>query len=178
MKGDVHAVLDRERLEAVLEAAEARLKGEWLLVGGALVCLWLEPRRVTEDVDLIGLSGTAEERLALMTLADDLGLPVEAVNSAADYFVRRIDGWREELEVFRAAGGFTLYRPSPTLFLLLKIGRLTEADLGDCLAVIRRARVEGLRIDAGRVRAALDALPPAADDILAERRTVVRAALD
>ena len=99
-----------------------RLDGEWLLLGGALVALWLEPRRVTEDVDLIGLRGTADERYALMELATELGLPVEAVNSAADFFVRRIPDWRAELVELRRGAGATVYRPSVTLFLLLKLG--------------------------------------------------------
>ncbi len=72
--------------------------GEWLLVGGALVSVWVEPRRVTEDIDLIGLTGAPDERLALMDAVFSLGLPVEAVNSAADFFVHRISGWRDEIE--------------------------------------------------------------------------------
>ena len=167
----LNPALDRERLEAFLRAAEKRLEGEWLLVGGALVCLWLEPRRVTEDVDMLGLRGTMEERLALMSLAEDLGLPVEAVNSAADFFVRRIEGWRDEIEVFRKTEQMTLYRPSTTLFLLLKIHRLSEADLSDCIALVKRARADRLRMDTGRVLAALGALPPSEDESLVKRRS-------
>jgi hypothetical protein len=73
--------------------------------------LWLESRRTTEDVDIVGLQGTAEERMALMRLATELDLPVEAVNSAADSFVRRIDGWRDELELFRRGARGRVYRP-------------------------------------------------------------------
>ena len=32
-----------------------------------------------------------------MDLASRAGLPIEAVSSAADFFVRKIDGWRDEL---------------------------------------------------------------------------------
>jgi hypothetical protein len=65
--------LDRARLERVVEAIAERLPGDWLLVGGALVALWLEPRRTTEDVDIVGLGGTTDERLALLRLAAELG---------------------------------------------------------------------------------------------------------
>jgi hypothetical protein len=84
------------------------------------VALWLEPRRVTEDIDLVGLGGSPDDRLDLMRFADAMGLPIEAVNSAADYFVRRVHGWEQELELFLAGTGARLYRPTATLFLLLK----------------------------------------------------------
>src|SRR5262245_47050514 len=56
--------------------------------------MWFVEGRVTEDLDLFGLAGTQTQRLALMELALEAGLPVEAVNSTADFFVRRIAGWR------------------------------------------------------------------------------------
>ena len=169
--------LDRERLEALLSAMAERLQGDWLLVGGALAALWLdEPSRTTEDVDLVGLSGAPEERLALMQFAEDMGLPIEAVNSAADFFVRRIPGWQEEIEIFRTGPKSRIYRPTPTLFLLLKIDRLSEQDLGDCLATIRKVRGAGLRLDSTRVLSTLDALTPS-DAPLQERRRLLRQAL-
>jgi hypothetical protein len=169
--------LDRGRLEQVVDAIAERLPGEWLLVGGALAALWLAPRRTTEDVDLVGLGGTTDERLALMQLAGELGLPVEALNSAADFFVRRIEGWRDELEPFRQGARGRIYRPTVTLFVLLKLRRLSEQDLADCLAAVTRARTDRLRFDPGRVLAALGALEPAASLDLARRREQLRDAV-
>ncbi len=169
--------LDRVRLERVVGAVAERLPGDWLLIGGALATLWLEPRRTTEDVDLVGLGGTIDERLSLMRLAAELGLPVEALNSAADFFVRRIDGWRDELELFRTGAKGRIYRPTVTLFLLLKLERLTGRDLADCLAAVARAQAERLRFHPGRILAALDALPPAGDPDLARRRQRLRDAV-
>lgn len=34
----------------------------------------------------------------MMEVAEDLGLPIEAVNSPADFFLERIPGWRDQLE--------------------------------------------------------------------------------
>ncbi len=170
--------LDTSAVRALLDAAERRLAGEWLLVGGALASIWFSPDRTTEDVDLIGLSGTNEERLALMDLASEVGLPVEAVNSAADYFVRKTTGWRDQLEVLRKTERLTVFRPTTTLFLLLKIGRLTEQDLEDCLRLLDFADREGLSIDRDRVRAALDELPPGDDEALRARRASLRGRLD
>jgi hypothetical protein len=169
--------LDRARLDRVVSAIAERLPGDWLLVGGALVALWLEPRRTTEDVAILGLGGTLEERMSLMSLAAELGLPVEALNSAADFFVRRIAGWREELELFRHGTRGRVYRPTVTLFVLLKLGRLSEQDLADCLAAIGHAKAQGSRFDAPRILAALTGLPPAAAAGLTRRREALRTAL-
>lgn len=168
--------LDAAAIARLLDAAERRLEGEWILVGGALAAIWFRPERVTEDVDLVSLRGTNDERFALMQLAQELGLPLEAVNSAADYFLRKIPAWRSQLEVLRRRAGFTLYRPTPTLFLELKL-RLSEGDLEDCLALIEHARAHGLAIDRARILAALDRLPPTDRAPLLERREALRRAL-
>ncbi|MCC6525466.1 MAG: hypothetical protein IT373_22635 [Polyangiaceae bacterium] len=170
--------LDAARLDAIVSAVCARLDGQWLLIGGALVALWLEPRRVTEDVDLIGLGGSADERYALMELAAELGLPVEAVNSAADFFVRRISGWRGELVEWRRGARGVVYRPSATLFVLLKVPRLSEQDLADCLAAVEHGRRTGEVVDGARVARALSLLPAAADDEQSARRARLREALE
>lgn len=164
----------RAELERVVTAIADRLEGEWLLIGGALVALWLEDERVTEDVDVVGIGGLPGERLALLELASDLGLPIESVNSAADYFVFRIPGWRDEIEPFRRGLRSVVYRPTPTLFVQLKLGRLSPRDLDDCRLAVARARAEGLRLDSARLCAALDARPGTDDAELAARRDSLR----
>lgn len=144
--------LDRTRIAEIVEAIADRLPGEFLLIGGALVALWIEPRRVTEDIDIIGFDGDSRQRLALMDLAHDLGLPIEAVNSAADFFVFRVPDWRDQIVPFKQGARGMIYRPTATLFLLLKVGRLSETDLDDCLGVIAQ---KGPEIDRARVLAAL-----------------------
>ena len=167
--------LDRAAVARFIEAAGARLTGEWLLLGGAVAALWFDATRLTEDIDMIGLGGTTVERLALMDLAVQEGLSVEVVNSAADFFVRRVPGWEHELALLHAGPSATIHRPSPTLFLLLKLGRLSEKDLGDCAELVRFIGVA--EIDVGRVLGALDALPPSPDAALMHRRAHLRAVL-
>jgi hypothetical protein len=164
---------DRASVAALLTLAAERLVGEWLLVGGAVAAAWFHAERVTEDVDLIGLAGTNDERFALMELAVEAGLPVEAVNSAADFYVRRIADWRDEIVPF-VIGRATIYRPTATLFVLLKLARLSESDLGDCLALLATDEP----IDAPRIAAALAALPETVDAALAERRARLARTLD
>jgi hypothetical protein len=167
-------VLDRQRIDAILEAVAERLEGEWLLIGGALVATWLEPRRLTEDVDIIGLGGTAQERYALMELAGELGLPVEAVNSAADFFVRRVPGWRDQLEILCTGSRSTIYRPTVTLFVLLKMGRLSEQDLEDCRAALAHHDPSGAAVERARLLESIDALQPIDDPALIQRRDQLR----
>ena len=57
---------DRAAIANLLDRASARLDGEYLLVGGAAAAMWFAEARTTEDIDLVGLAGTADERYALM----------------------------------------------------------------------------------------------------------------
>lgn len=167
---------DRTRVEQFLQLAGDRLVGEWLLIGGAAAAAWFSPRRTTEDLDLIGMNG-AGDRFSLMELALSVSLPVEAVNSAADFFVRRIAGWRDRLVPLHRGATATIYRPDATLFLLLKIGRLSEIDLGDCIALLDHCNHVGEVVEYEEVSRALDALPASDDGGLLARRDQLRASL-
>ncbi len=149
--------LDRARIQRFVDAAGERLIGDWLLVGGAAAAVWFSDSRVTEDVDLIGLAGTAAERLQLTELAMAEGLPIEAVNSAADFFVQRIPDWRNAIEVLRR--GST--RPTSRTAVRSSVSRAATRS----------------PIDAVRVAAELDRLPTTPDAALAERRQLLREAL-
>jgi hypothetical protein len=136
---------DKARIEALLGLVAAQLDGDWLLIGGAAAAAWFAVGRTTEDVDLVGLAGTSAERLALMNLASSAGLPIEAVNSAADFFVRKIDGWRDEL-------------------VPLVQGRAPRSiDLDDCIALLDHCATTGELVDRARVLARLASLPPTSD---------------
>lgn len=47
------------------------------------------------------------------------GLPLEAVNSAADFLPRRIPDRTDELELLHEGTHARIFRPTPTLLLLL-----------------------------------------------------------
>lgn len=168
---------DKAAIERVVSAIADQLDGDWLLVGGALAAHWLEPRRVTEDIDIIGLSDPSA-RLRLMELVARLGLPIESVNSAADFFVHQIEGWDRELALLHQGARGRILRPTPTLFLLLKLRRLSERDLGDCLAAVRLAREAGLPLERARIRAELAALGDTPDAALRLRRAALIDALE
>lgn len=164
-------------MRSLVERVGERLDGEWLLIGGAAAAAWFAPARTTEDVDLIGLGGTQAERFALMQFAADAGLPIEAVNSAADFFVRRVDGWRDQLVELHRGPRATIFRPNATLFVVLKLARLSQTDLEDCLGLFAHCRATGEAIERDRIGAALEALAATGDPALQARREALRGAL-
>jgi hypothetical protein len=166
--------LTRRQIESFVRAVGEQLDGEWLLVGGGAAAMWFLPGRVTEDIDLFGLGASNRERADLLELAERESLPLEIVNTTADHFVRRVQDWRGQLEVLHRGSRAVVYRPTATLFLLLKIARLSETDLGDCLALLDFAPGE---IDRSRVVTALENLPATSDTALADRRNHLLAAL-
>lgn len=168
--------LDRTRIERFLSRAADALEGDWVLIGGAAAAVWFAPGRTTEDIDLIGSHGTNAERLRLMEVADAEGLPVEVVNSAADFYIRRYPEWNREVVLLRE-GAARIFRPTATMFLLFKIGRLGEQDLDDCLALLAWCDAHGESVDRARVTAALAALAETTDAALAERRRQLADAL-
>lgn len=169
--------LGRAHLEAILRAVVDELDGDFVVVGGAAAALWLTPRRITNDIDIFPVAGRGHNQLELMRLAVRLGLGVEAVNSAADFFVQRIPGWSEDLEVMLAGRRGRILRLSATVFLLSKLERLSETDAADCRAVLALAQAGKARVDGGRVLAALEALPRTEDQRLRRRRQALRRAL-
>jgi hypothetical protein len=98
---------DRDRIQAFLVRAGDRLDGDWLLVGGAAAAVWFASERSTEDIDLVCM---------------------EAVNSAADFFVRRIDGWQDHVVLLHRGARATIYRPDATLFILTWQGHPSDEE--------------------------------------------------
>jgi hypothetical protein len=168
--------LDKARIEAILASAVERLDGDWLLLGGALVAVWVDAERRTEDIDLIGLRGP-DDRRRLLDFAVSSGIPIEALNSAADFFLEKVPGWRDELSLWRTGPKGRIFWPSPTLFLSLKCRRLSEQDLEDCLKVLTKAKADGLAVHRSRITQTLDALPETSEPGTVERRKALRRAL-
>jgi len=166
----MNASLDHAQLLRILTEAADRLEGDWLLVGGAAAAIWFDPGRTTEDIDLVPLLDSMTARHHLLELAEHLALPVEALNSAADFFVRRIPGWERDLVQFAEGQRGRLFRPGPGLFLQLKLRRLTEVDFGDCEALLRYLQTRSETLATEPVLAALAALPATDDPALQDRR--------
>lgn len=163
-------MLRRDAIRGFLTSAAEDLQGDWVLLGGALVALLFDPERGTEDIDLVALHPDQESRVRLMDAAARAGLGVETVNSAADFFLRRIDGWENDLLPMVTLGGLTVWRPGPRLFVRLKAGRMTERDLADCLLALE---AEGAGLDWSETLAWLRDLDSETREVSARRQALV-----
>lgn len=144
-----------------------------MVVGGAFAALKLRRDRLTQDVDIMGLENTNAERLALMELAEQEGYPIETMNSAVDYFVRKIPDWESHLvELYRGQKS-VVYGPDLTLFVMLKVGRMSEQDLADCLDAVDRSKRTNEKIDWARVQAAIELSGPLSDAAMARQAQLI-----
>ncbi|GJL53701.1 MAG: hypothetical protein NPIRA02_08330 [Nitrospirales bacterium] len=140
--------ISKELLDQFFELASERLSGEWILLGGSVLPYLGRSIRATVDIDLATTSMRAGEwQLELMEIAELLSLPGETVNTAAEFFVRKIPGFENNLVRMYSKDDFFVYRPNVNLFIQLKLPRLSEADLEDSLEFLTFAREINERID-------------------------------
>ena len=147
-------------LEKISNTAADELKGDWVLIGGTLLPALGIDHRVTTDIDLVSLeSGESNESvkstLQLMQLAENMGLAIETINQAALYFLEKIPGYRDSLVLLHTGKKGRIYRPNATLFLLLKIKRLSESDLQDCLQWLKWIKKQGEPLELERIQKAI-----------------------
>jgi hypothetical protein len=129
-----------------LQLAGERLTGDWVIVGGSVLPLLGVDHRITLDIDLAShdLDSSQRSTIILMDIARDIGLPVEAINPTAAYFLEKIPNWRHQLFLVQGGKSANFFRPNLILFLRLKLVRLSESDLADCLEMVRlRWQAEG-----------------------------------
>lgn len=171
--------IDRDTLRRFVALAGERLEGDWVVVGGVVLPLLGLSHRTTVDIDIAGPEGAAADAsLVLFGIAGELGLPVESINQAAAFFLHRIPGWRDRLVPIHQGDRARILVPDPTLFVLLKVGRLTEADLADCLAMMDLARRREWDVDGARLcQAVREALAGASSPGRAGRLEVLLGAL-
>jgi hypothetical protein len=145
--------IDAPLVSLLLARLTESLSGDWVLLGGAVLPLVGITHRVTYDIDLAG-PPDAPQVLELVELAAGMGLPPEAVNQAAAFFLHRIEGWSRHLIPVVSGARARVFRPDATLYVRLKIGRLSDADLADCLRYLEFAAAHGEPADAdGLMRA-------------------------
>lgn len=94
--------IDAEMLQSFVRLAAERLKGDWVVIGGCVLPLLGVEHRTTVDIDVAGpRDADADQVFILMEIAEELGLPVEAINQAGAFFLRRIEGWPDHVVVVR-----------------------------------------------------------------------------
>ncbi len=120
------------------------LEGEWVIIGGTVLTLLGIDERVTMDIDMVAINNkqSNSQSIKLMEIAESLGLPVEAINQAGEYFLSKVDGFQDHLILFAESKKCKIYRPDAYLFLKLKLARSSETDIRDCMAFLRHNQEE------------------------------------
>jgi hypothetical protein len=127
-----------ELMGEFIRKASDQLTGDWVVIGGAVLHLLNVNARQTEDIDLAGPPGaTQADVIRLMEIATDFGLPIEAINQAGAFFLSRIMNWQTKLILVHKGASASFFRPNLELFFELKLGRLTEADVTDCVNYLK-----------------------------------------
>lgn len=133
-----------EFLKNILEDIE----NDWVIIGGSLLAIIHASDRSTADIDICPLDEmTNEHRLQLMKIADKSGLPIEAINPSADFFLRQIPNWKSSLILFRFGKKGKIFRPSLELYLKLKLNRGSDTDIEDCICFINWHKKNSLEIN-------------------------------
>ena len=126
-----------ENYKRFLSSMITELEGDWVLIGGSLLAVINAESRLTADIDLCAVDElTNEKRLSLMKLADQAGLSIEAINLAADYFLKQIPNWKNSVVILQTGAKGNLYRPSLELYMALKLARGTMTDIKDCVSFL------------------------------------------
>ncbi len=144
--------IDQKLLKRFLKEAGGFLEGDWMLIGGTVLPSLGIDHRSTTDIDLIGMTPAQQtQTLKLMELAERLGLPVETINQAGAYFLSKFKDVAKHRVVLHKGSSATIYRPDATLFILLKLKRISDSDLSDCLQMLKHARKTKEAVDIKRL---------------------------
>lgn len=135
-------------LKKFINEALKHLNGEWIIFGGTVLPLLNIDHRTTIDIDIAPIErNNKNQNLDLMQIAEDIGLPIEAINQAGSFFLYKIPDWRKNILLVKKNKTCSIYRPNGTLFLQLKISRLSSTDLSDCLVMIKYCKQNKEPID-------------------------------
>jgi len=140
-------MISAKLLKKFKEEAVKSLFGEWVVIGGAVLHALNIEERTTMDIDLARKSGGEDQTLELMKISEKLKLPVTTINQAGSFFLNKIENWKDNLILMAESQNCKLYRPNGTLFLLLKIQRMSESDLQDCLQMLKFCKKENEQVD-------------------------------
>lgn len=139
--------INHKLLKQFQKQALHSLSGEWVLIGGTVLHLLGLDERLTMDIDLARKSGDVDETLELMNIAEKLKLPLTAINQAGAFFLKQIPGWENKLVLWAESPSCRLYRPNGDLYLQLKMARMSESDLQDCLQMIKYCQKQNEKLD-------------------------------
>lgn len=139
-------MINAKVMKKFLEKSTSKLSGEWIIIGGTVLPLIGIDHRVTIDIDIVNLNfkSSNDDSLKLMEIAEELKLPIESINQAGAYYLSKIEDVADHLVLLQESKKCKIYRPDAYLFIKLKIERLSETDLADCIQFIKKNEKEYL----------------------------------
>lgn len=141
-------MITRVQYDSFLKNILEEIDSDWVIIGGSLLTIIHASDRATSDIDICPLNEmTNEHRLLLMNLATKSGLPIEAINPSADFFLRQIPNWKTSLVLFKTGKKGNVFRPSLELYLKLKLNRCSDTDVDDCISFINWHKQNSLEIN-------------------------------
>ncbi len=151
--------MEKKLLEKFIHLLVNKVEGKWIIIGGSVLPLLEASSRPTQDIDIAGPpQSTQKDTLTLMEIAQSLGLPIEAINQAASFFLYKIPNWEKELVLIHKSSKASIFRPSATLYILLKLNRFSETDFEDCMKMIAYAKTHQESIDKKRIQKTIQEL--------------------
>ncbi len=137
-------MINSKLMKKFMAQALKNLNGQWIIIGGTVLPMMGVDHRPTIDIDFINLefSDSMEQTLKLMAIVESLDLPVETINQAGAYFLSKISNVNKHLVLLDKSKKCEVYRPDAYLFIKLKITRMSESDLLDCLEFMKRNKIE------------------------------------
>ena len=146
-------MITRVQYDEFLKNILEEINSDWVIIGGSLLAIINASDRSTADIDICPLNEmTNEHRLLLMNLAVKSGLPIEAINPSADFFLRQIPNWKASLILFKAGKKGNIFRPSLELYLKLKLNRCSDTDIEDCISFISWHKKSSLEINSENIK--------------------------
>ena len=141
-------MIDLECYQKFVNSVADEISGDWLIIGGSLLAILGAHQRVTADIDICPIEKMNNDlQLELMNLAIKCGLSIEAINPAADFFVKKIPNWKSSIVLLKKGQKGAIYRPSLELYFKLKLARCSESDLEDCLSFLTWYKKNNLAFD-------------------------------
>ncbi len=133
--------INKRLLNKFIKEAAEQLSGDWVLIGGSAMLLMDIQTHPTMDIDIAGSKNAKQKDiLTLMQIAEKLNLPIEAINQAGAFFLFSIKDWQKQLIQIHKGKNAIFFIPTPSLMILLKIKRMSEIDLIDCLNIVKAHR--------------------------------------
>ncbi len=140
--------VDPRSLQKFVQLMGDELRGDWVFCSSVILPLLSVSSNVYSEIDIaLPQDVDTTNIVRLFSIAERLGWPVETVQLHATHYAQSIADWRRMVLPLRKSKNCGVYRADVNLFVAMRMQRLTEADLTDCLDYVAYALREGEAIN-------------------------------